>query len=349
MTTKTEKFGFIRTTMANWAANLFPNRAGIVTDSPNGGDAWGWFDGSAWSYSARRGASESFAAVSLTALTAYSLPRLDANKKTVASAVSDDGINITITRTLNLPLGLNAKSAVFAGSVTTNGGLNVPTGQASYHQGTAVAHFGSATWVDNTIAIRNAGKSKLDGDVLCGRTVTQWSTELVTSGCYIKTSDTTIGPSAAAKASLLDGGVAAGGFAAVTDPANRWNTVGAKSKTELLGVISSTTNQILTFELYRNGSSVATLTTPARTYGTNTPWRLSIKQTVRVAGASGTVRVLMRVYCTADNANSTASCYATEVTLTGVDLIASHTWDVVCTIPNNASNSITCQDAEKVG
>lgn len=347
MTTKTEKFGFIRTTMANWAANLFPNRAGIVTDSPNGGDAWGWFDGSAWSYSARRGASESFADVSLTALTAYSLPRLDANKKTVASAVSDDGINVTITRTLNLSLGLNAKGALFTDVVATNGGLKVPTGQASYHQVGAVAHFGGAEWVDHSISIRNAGKTKLDDVVSCGNTVYQWASELVTSYRYVKISDTTIGPSAASKCSLLNG--ATSGFTAVTDPANRWNTVGAKSKTELLGVISSTTNQILTFELYRNGSSVATLTTPARTYGTNTPWRLSIKQTVRVAGASGTVRVLMRVYCTADNANSTASCYATEVTLTGVDLIASHTWDVVCTIPNNASNSITCQDAEKVG
>lgn len=175
----------------------------------------------------------------------------------------------------------------------------------------------------------------------------QWGAELAVSSRYVKTTDTTIGPSAAAKASLLNG--ATTGFAAVTDPAARWNSVGAKSRTELLGLVSSATNQVLAFDLYRNGAVSATLTVPARTYGTNTPWRLVIKQAVRADGASGTVRVLMRLWVTADNANSAASCYTMDATLTGIDLTASHTWDVVCTIPNSASNQITCQDAEKIG
>lgn len=51
-----KKFSFIRTTLALWAANLFAGRAGAVTDAPMGGgssEAWGWFDGSAWRFSAR--------------------------------------------------------------------------------------------------------------------------------------------------------------------------------------------------------------------------------------------------------------------------------------------------------
>jgi hypothetical protein len=176
-----------------------------------------------------------------------------------------------------------------------------------------------------------------------------WAVERVASSQYVKTSDTTIGPSAAAKASLLNGGVAAGGFAAVSAPAGRWNAVGAQNDIRLKGKISSVANQVLVFELYRNGVSVATLTLPARTYGTNTPWLLEIDQDVRVAGASGTVRVDMRAHVTADNASSQSSCYQMDSTLTGVDLTAATTWDVVCTIPNNAANSITCIKARKVG
>ena len=182
-----------------------------------------------------------------------------------------------------------------------------------------------------------------------GQTI-QWATEPVTSGRYVKISDTTIGPSATAKKSLLDGGVAAGGFAAVTDPAGRWDAVGAHSTTILEGKVASAPNQALTFELYRNGSVAATLTLPARTYGsTATPWYLEIRQTVRVAGASGTVRIDMRARVTADNANAQSSVYQIDTTLAGADLVAASTWDVVCTIPNNSSNQITCHEATKVG
>lgn len=185
------------------------------------------------------------------------------------------------------------------------------------------------------------------GALLLTAQASQWSTELVTSGRYAKTTDTTIGPSAAAKASLLNG--ATSGFTAVTDPANRWNAVGAASETTLKGNVSSVANQVLVFELYRGGVSVATMTLPARNYGTSTPWRLVIDQVVRVAGSSGTVRVKIRAYITADNVNAQASCYDVSATLTGIDLTAASTWDVVCTIPNNASNSIFCDYAKKVG
>lgn len=106
MTTTTQtKFGFIRTTLALWAANLFPGRAGVVTDAPVGSgtsETWGWYDGSAWKYAAKRGGSEAFTDVILSGLSANVVPRLDANKKTVASAFGDDGSTATCTRPLTV-------------------------------------------------------------------------------------------------------------------------------------------------------------------------------------------------------------------------------------------------------
>ncbi len=67
-TTQT-KFGFIRTTLALWAANLFPGRAGVVTDAPVGSstsETWGWYDGATWKYAAKRGGDEVFGSLALT-------------------------------------------------------------------------------------------------------------------------------------------------------------------------------------------------------------------------------------------------------------------------------------------
>lgn len=211
---------------------------------------------------------------------------------------------------------------------------------------------GTTLWSGGAIRIDANGDGTLrnldlTGDFLAAHQCEQWASERVSSSQYVKTADTTIGPNATAKASLLNGSTS--GFTAVSEPAGRWNAVGAQSDIQLKGKASSVANQVLVFELYRNGASVAALTLPARTYGTNTPWRLEIDQDVRVAGASGTVRVDMRAYATADNASSQSSCYQMDSTLTGVDLTAAATWDVVCTIPNNAANSITCIKGRKVG
>lgn len=67
-----KRFGFIRTTLALWGADLFGNRAGVVTDAPNGAgnlETWGWYDGSQWRYAARRGGDETFGEVAVTGLT----------------------------------------------------------------------------------------------------------------------------------------------------------------------------------------------------------------------------------------------------------------------------------------
>ena len=309
-----------------------------------------------------------------SALTANKLPKASTGGLLADSAVSEDAVYVRSSKPLsidNTPL----RVAPTAGQATL--GMDVAAGNAAvnvaYTAGSVRWLWGknsdaesgadagsnwflrafsdAGTLIDTPMQIARVagGAMILSRPVVVAKQVSQWASELVTSGRYVKITDTTVGPSATAKASLLNGGVAAGGFAAVTDPANRWNAVGAKNKVELEGVVSSAANQVLVFELYRNGAVSATLTVPARTYGTATPWRLVIKQTVRVAGSSGTVRVLLRFYATADNTNSAASCYAMDTMLPGIDLTASHTWDVVCTIPNNASNQITCQDAEKVG
>lgn len=67
MGTVSKKFGFIRATLAMWTGNLFAGRAGVVTDStPGPVERWGWWDGSAWKFSARSGANESFGSLTLS-------------------------------------------------------------------------------------------------------------------------------------------------------------------------------------------------------------------------------------------------------------------------------------------
>lgn len=350
MPTVPKKFGFLRTTLALWGASLFAGRAGVVTDStPGPVERWGWYDGSAWKFSARSGASETFSAITVTgpffAVKGAANPGHTTSRGifqgSAYSALGFASANAAIYGYINCYF----NGSTFAAATDTDGVTN-PT--AFLNLGSTDGSVSFLSYLSALAANEAFTLVQRWGYTRYGQGL-QWGTELTQSGRYVKTTDTTIGPTAAAKASMLNGGVAAGGFAAVTDPAHRWNAVGVKNRTELAGVVTTVANQILTFELYRNGVAVTTLTTPARSYGTGTPWRLVIKQTVRAAGSGGTVRVLMRFYCTADNANSAASCYATEVTLTGVDLTTSHTWDVVCTIPNNAGNQITCQDAEKVG
>lgn len=317
------------------------------------------------------------------ALTNYKLP-VYSPAGLVDSCFGDDGTNATITQPLTVTGGKTTLDAATAGHAS----LNIPAvgvtptspaigdiwassvglgirgiGIEIYRGASDTIGKGSFVTLRDEIAYTKGWVAQLgaSNDLAFWNYNSGWSRkiqfsstgivtqlgELVASARYIKATDASVGPSAAAKASLLNGDTV--GFAAVSDPANRWNVIGAKSKTEMMGIVSSVANQILTFELYLNGASAVTLTTPARTFGTNTPWRLVIKQTTLVTGTSGTVRVMMRFYCTADNANATSSCYATEVTLAGINLASAQTWDVVCTIPNNASNRITCQDVEKIG
>jgi len=68
MSTTPKQFGFIRTTLALWAANVGSFvRAGIVSDSPNGGNAWGInIPGTGWIYAAMRNANETFAQLTAT-------------------------------------------------------------------------------------------------------------------------------------------------------------------------------------------------------------------------------------------------------------------------------------------
>lgn len=359
-------------TQVELAAGQEEGMPGIVSDSAY---RLGVYAAGAWRLMALRGGSETFSALSISGLTNGAIPLVSTAGGLLGnSSLSEDATSVKIAKMLtanNAPTpgwGASWKPIQVSKEFSAVGAAS----QSymifnAYHDGSVWRAITSATiGMRPTLMVQTSSggfefygsaANPVAGDPITDFTrkwyasnngqICQNSNELVTSSRYVKTTDTTIGPSAAAKASLLNG--ATTGFTAATDPAQRWDAVGAKSKTELEGVVSSSANQVLVFELYRNGAVSATLTVPARTYGTNTAWRLVIKQAVRVAGASGTVRVLMRLWVTADNANGIASVYPMDVTLTGVDLTASHTWDVVCTIPNNASNQITCQDAEKIG
>lgn len=120
MGTVSKKFGFIRATLAMWTGNLFAGRAGVVTDStPGPVERWGWYDGSTWRFSARSGASETFADVVLSNLTANNLPRLDANKKTVASAFGDDGTTATCSRPITTPHTVSQQKSSADGSTAS--------------------------------------------------------------------------------------------------------------------------------------------------------------------------------------------------------------------------------------
>ena len=177
----------------------------------------------------------------------------------------------------------------------------------------------------------------------------QYGVEIVPSLVWAKISDTIVGPNVGVETSIVNGGILAGGFVAVTEAANRWNAIGAKSRIEAMGTITSDANQVIVFALRRNGTTIATLTLPPRSYGTNTPWRLICKQTTKTTGSSGSLLIMMRAYVTADNANAQSSCYATGLVASAVDLVSAATWDLTVQIPSTATNRIVCQDLEKIG
>lgn len=98
MGTVSKKFGFIRATLAMWTGNLFAGRAGVVTDStPGPVERWGWYDGSAWKFSARSGANESFGSLALSShltLNGATRPAWDADSH-VLTAENDVAIFTT--------------------------------------------------------------------------------------------------------------------------------------------------------------------------------------------------------------------------------------------------------------
>lgn len=80
-------------TQAALAAGQEEGMPGIISDSAY---RLGVYAAGAWRLMALRGSSESFADVTLTGLAANAIPRLDANKKTVASQLTDDGTTVAL-------------------------------------------------------------------------------------------------------------------------------------------------------------------------------------------------------------------------------------------------------------
>ena len=104
MPTTPKQFGFIRTTLALWAVNVGSFiRAGVVSDSPNGGNAWGVnVPGFGWLYAAMRGAHESFASVAATNLTSGKYPKAGVGGELGDSSLSEDAAGLKAAKSLTL-------------------------------------------------------------------------------------------------------------------------------------------------------------------------------------------------------------------------------------------------------
>ena len=368
------RFAGLRGTLSAFAVDLFAGRVGSLTDAPmcsGGYDRWGVYDGSAW----RLGPASDYAGnANVLSLLVNGTSVIDSSRNVKAATVyTGGGLRINALGDMT-PRNMAASGEISAQSISVVGLIG---GDATFAIKNHSMTLRAALLVDGTaetggdsgsnVVLRvwnDAGTSssvvlwasRVTGyplnilrPIVAVSSIRQYASEPTQSSAYVKITDTTIGPSATAKASLLNGGMAAGGFGAATDSAGRWNFVGAHSVIMLEGKITTVANQIIALELYRNGASVATLTMPARSYGSATPWYLEIRQTVRTAGAAGTVRLDMRFRATADNASAQTSCYQMDSTLTGVDLTTASTWDIVATIPNNTGNSISCHQAAKAG
>ena len=167
----------------------------------------------------------------------------------------------------------------------------------------------------------------------------QWTSEQSVSSQYGKATSTTV--TGTAEASLLPAG-------AVSEVTGRWNRADAWSTTHLMGVVSSSANQVLTIRIYRNGALAATAVMPSQSYGTGTIWGLELEQIVVTPGATGAVRYRGRFRYTAANANNQTSTMPISADLTGVDLTAAGTWNITAQW-GVTGNSITCETATKRG
>lgn len=74
------------------------------------GYRFGWLAGGSWRFAALRGGDESFSGVTITGLSANVVPKLNASKKLVASAFSDDGSDAACSLNLVVPsISLNGR------------------------------------------------------------------------------------------------------------------------------------------------------------------------------------------------------------------------------------------------
>lgn len=170
--------------------------------------------------------------------------------------------------------------------------------------------------------------------------VKQYSTEPILSSQYVKVASTTV-TGVTIETSLINGGVAAGGWNAISVPAGRLNIAALLSDLKLKGTISSASNTLVTWRIRVNGAIVAT-NAVTRNWGASF-WRIEGNGTTRTTGASGTRQWDIGLYATADNTNAGVSYYDLGWAGT-LDLTAAATLDVTVQ-PAATSTSITCSTA----
>jgi hypothetical protein len=310
MSTTPKQFGFIRATLALWATNVGAFiRAGIVSDSPNGGNAWGInIPGTGWIYAAMRGAAESFSSVTLTDGTANNLVRLDGTKKTVASCFGDDGTNATCTRPLTLngatrPAWGGALSGSIqlsnAGSIASpSSSYGVQLGSNEYHDGLVRRATQSATGtnfptllvVSNGVLNFSASQTDPVADGIISDMTSRWSvdrfgqqkqftTEPVTSGTSSRTAAITAG-NTTTETSLWGG--------ALTVAANRIQAAGQVIHVKAAGYFSGLNAAAFTVRL-KIGATVFTTSDTLPSAITGSAVRIEGDLTFSAVGASGLV------------------------------------------------------------
>lgn len=170
----------------------------------------------------------------------------------------------------------------------------------------------------------------------------QWTSERTQSCQFTKTTSTTV-TGTTVETSVINGGVAAGGWNAITVPAGRLNIAGLLSDLKLKGVASSEPNTLtlITWRLKINGSTVA-IQSVTRSWGSSF-WRIEGGGTTRSTGTTGARQWDIGLYANADSANSATSYYDLS-RLDTINLETASTIDVTVQF-SLSTTSVTCSTA----
>jgi len=326
MATVPKRFSFIRTTLALWGADLFGNRAGVVTDAPKGAgtlETWGWYDGSTWRYAARRGGDEEFGNVKVSGL--ESTGTVAAGQEIIMSHATKSQLIVPTISVGNFGCG-----------------IGVTPGQCDI-----IGHYGA--WNTSTLYINaynnNAvgGAARLENVVIRGRVfldsqLKQFDTESVSSGTASTTAAVTVGNSTT-ETSLWGG--------AKTIAANRITAAGQNIHIKAQGYFSGLNAAALTIRL-KIGATVFTLAESLPSAITNSQFRIEGDLTFSAVGASGAVwgYVILHYAATTGRIQPYVIPVMLSNASTAWDTTAAKTLDITWQwTAASASNTVTSQPA----
>lgn len=351
-------------TQVELAAGQEEGMPGIVSDNAY---RFGVYAAGAWRLMALRDTSERFSTLTVSNLTSSKIPVAGAGGLLGDSALGDDGAKVTCSRLV-----------VFNASTGSAASIRIPVGQYlivpevgdiwAYANALRVKGLGIKSILAASDNIEEGAHLSLDApgkawtlqlgtntDLAFWRyaggwskviqfsadgRITQCTTEPVQSAQYVKTTTTTV-TGTTTETSIINGGVAAGGWNAITVPAGRLNIAALLSDLKLKGPISSSGSTLVTWRVRVNGAVVAT-SAVTRNWGTSF-WRIEGDGTTRTTGATGTRQWDIGLYANADNANAAISYY--DLSWLGtLDLTAVVTLDVTVQLAATTT-SVSCTTA----